>query len=202
MLGRNHFVVGLAAAALVQGAAPYIHAHSVLGARLDARWIMIPAIGCAALGGPLPDVDLASSLIAHDTGTGRGQGCLTGFVFHWIRKGLGGHRGLTHSLWVWLACALVLGLNLGTLHLGDYALALNWDGLLGGWSDLGTAFTLGYASHILADMLTKEGVKFAYPLSQAEIGLGPRALRFSNGSWPEYVWVVALVVAAIWHLIY
>jgi membrane-bound metal-dependent hydrolase YbcI (DUF457 family) len=202
MRGRNHFVVGIAAAALVQGVTPYLHAHTVLGANLDARWVLVPALGCAAVGGLLPDIDLASSLIAHDTGTGPGQGCLTGFILHWIRKALGGHRGLTHSLWACLACALVLGLNLGTLHLGDYALALNWDGLLGGWSDLGTAFTLGYLSHILVDMLTKEGVKFAYPLSQAEIGFGPRALRFSNGSWPEYVWVVALVAATLWLWIY
>jgi len=202
MRGRNHFVVGIAAAALMQGAAPYIHAHSVFGATLDARWMMIPALGFAALGGLLPDIDLASSLIAHDTGTGRDQGCLTGFVFHWIRKGLGGHRGLTHSLWVCLGCVLALGLNLGTLHLGDYALRLNWDGLLGSWSDLGTAFTLGYVSHVVADMLTRDGVKFAYPFSEAEIGVGPRALRFPNGAWPEYVWVVALVIVALWRWIY
>ncbi len=202
MRGRNHFVVGIAAAALVQGAAPYLHAHSVLGVTLDARWMMIPALGLAAGGGLMPDIDLASSLIAYDTGTGNGQGCLTGFLFHWIRKALGGHRGLTHSLWACLACILVLGLNLGTLHLGDYALPLNWDGLLGGWSDLGTTFTLGYLSHVLADMLTRDGVKFAYPFSQAEIGLGPRALRFANGSLPEYVWVVALVVVAVWRWIY
>jgi membrane-bound metal-dependent hydrolase YbcI (DUF457 family) len=201
MRGRDHFVVGIAAAALVQGAAPYLHAHRVLGVSVEGRWVLIPALVCAAAGGLMPDIDLASSLISHDTGTGRGEGCLTGFIFHWIRKLLGGHRGLTHSLWACLACALVLGLNLGTLHLGDYALALNWDGLPGGWSDLGTAFTLGYVSHIVADMLTKEGVKFAYPFSQAEIGFGPRALRFSNGSWPEYVWVVAVVVAAVWHWI-
>lgn len=202
MKGRNHFVVGVAAAALAQGAASFVHAHTLFGLGVDARWMVAPALGCAAVGGLMPDIDLATSLISHDTGTGRGQGCLTGFVFHWVRRLLGGHRGLTHSVWVCLACALVLGLHLGSLHLGDYALPLNWDGALGSWSDLGTAFTLGYLSHVLADMLTKEGVKLAYPFLTADIGFGPRALRFSNGSWLEYVWVVALVAAALWLWIY
>jgi membrane-bound metal-dependent hydrolase YbcI (DUF457 family) len=184
---------------LAQGATSFVHAHSLLGVMLEPRWLWLPALGSAAVGALLPDIDLATSLISQDTGTGRGQGCLTGFLFHWARRLLGGHRGLTHSLWAGLACALVLGLNVGTLSLGDFTLPLNWNGLLGNWSDFGTAFTLGYLSHILADMLTKEGVKFAYPFSRAEIGLGPRALRFSNGSWPEYVWVVVWVVAALWH---
>ena len=160
--------------------------------------MLVPAVGCAAVGALLPDIDLATSFISHETGTGRGQGCLTSFIFHWIRKLLGGHRGLTHSLWAGLACALLLGLNLGTLQLGDLTLPFTWNGLLGSWSDFGTAFTLGYLSHILVDMFTKEGVKFAYPFSHAEIGLGPRALRFTNGSWVEYLWVAAWVVAALW----
>jgi membrane-bound metal-dependent hydrolase YbcI (DUF457 family) len=199
MKGRNHFVVGIATALLVQGAAPFIHAHTWLGVTAEPRWLLLPVLGSAAVGGLLPDIDLATSFIAHETGTGRGQGCLTGVLFHWIRKLLGGHRGLTHSLWAGLACALVFGLNLGTLHLGDLALPLSWDGLLGSWSDFGTAFTLGYLSHILVDMLTKEGVRLAYPFSHAEIGLGPRGLRFSNGTWLEYVWVIVWVVAAVWH---
>ena len=199
MKGRNHFVIGMATAMLPQGAVPFVHAHSLLGVTLEPRWMFLPALGVAAMGALLPDIDLATSLISHDTGTGLGQGCVTGFIFHWIRKLLGGHRGLTHSLWAALGCALVFGLNVGTLQLGDYSLPVTWNGVLGSWSDLGTAFTLGYFSHILADMLTKEGVRFGYPLSQAEIGLGPRGLRFSNGSWLEYVWVVVWVVAALWH---
>jgi membrane-bound metal-dependent hydrolase YbcI (DUF457 family) len=202
MKGRNHFVVGIATALLAQGALPFIHTHTLLGVPVAPGWMLLPVLGSAAVGGLMPDIDLATSLIAHETGTGRGQGCLTGLVWHWIRKLLGGHRGLTHSLLAGLACVLVMGLNVGTLHLGDLAVPLNWDGLLGSWSDFGTAFTLGYLSHILVDMLTKEGVKFGYPFSHVGIGLGPRGLRFSNGSWPEYLWVLALVMAGLWPWLY
>ncbi len=202
MKGRNHIIVGFATAALVQGVAPFVHAHSLFGLTLGARWMLTTAAAAAMVGGLIPDVDLATSLVAHETGTGRGQGCLTGMVFHWVRKLLGGHRGFTHSLWACVICGFVLGLNVGTLHLGDYALPIAWNGLLGSWSDLGPAFTLGYLSHILADMLTREGVKFGWPLVEGDVGLGPRVLRFSNGSWREYIWVVAWVVVALWPWIY
>jgi membrane-bound metal-dependent hydrolase YbcI (DUF457 family) len=198
MRGRNHLVVGMATVALVEGALPFLRAHSMWGIMLDGRWLMIPALGCAAAGALLPDIDLATSLISHETGTGRGQGCLTGFFFQWIRKLLGGHRGLTHSLWVCLACLFVFGLDVGALQLGDFRLPLGWTGLFGRWSDLGTAFTLGYLSHVLADTLTRDGVKLGYPFWRSEIGLGPRAIRFANGSWVEHVWVVIWVAVALW----
>lgn len=202
MKGINHILVGVASAALGEGTLPFVHAHSLFGLALGPRWMLVPGAVAAIAGALIPDIDLATSLISHDTGTGRGQGCLTGFVFHWVRKLLGGHRGLTHSLWACLACGLVFGLNVGALRLGDFTVPISWNGLLGSWSDLGTAFTLGYLSHILADMLTKEGVKFGWPLVQGDIGLGPRGLRFSNGSWPEYAWVVVWMVVGLWPWIY
>jgi membrane-bound metal-dependent hydrolase YbcI (DUF457 family) len=198
MRGRNHFVVGVGTVLLAQGAAHFIRPHTLAGFTLDVPFAVIAATGVAAFGALLPDIDLATSRIAHETGTGRGQGCLTGALFHLLRRLMGGHRALTHSLWAAAVCVVLFGLQLGPVSLAGRTLPAFWPGALGGWSDLGTAFTLGYLSHILADMLTREGVKFWYPLSRAEVGLGPRALRFSTGSWVEYLWVVALVMAVFW----
>lgn len=203
MRGQNHLVVGAATVLLAQGATHFVHEHTVASLTLNSAVMLAPAVGLALLGALLPDIDLATSRIAYETGTGRGQGCLTGLVFHWIRKMLGGHRGLTHTLWAGAACAAVFGLQLGTFRLWGQTWPLGWAGLAPswgvapGWGDLGTAFTLGYLSHLAADMLTKEGVKFWYPFSHAEVGVGPRFLRFSTGSWVEFVWVLALVVAVV-----
>ena len=197
MRGQNHLVVGAATVLLVQGATHFVHDHTLAGVTANTGFMLGPAVGLALFGAALPDIDLATSRIAYETGTGRGQGCLTGWVFHWIRKLLGGHRGLTHTLWAAAACAAVFGLQLGTFNLFGQTLPLGWPGLLPGWSDLGTAFTLGYITHVVADMLTREGVKFWYPFSHAEVGLGPRFLRFNTGSWVEFVWVLALVIAVL-----
>lgn len=198
MKGRNHFVVGVGTVLLAQGAAHFVQPHVVAGYALEAPLLVAAAMGVAAVGALLPDIDLATSDIAYETGTGRGQGCLTGWFFRGLRRLMGGHRAFTHSLWAAAICAAVFGLQLGAVQLGGQTWPLLWPGCLGPWSDLGTAFTLGYLSHIVADMLTREGVKFWYPLSRAEVGLGPRALRFSTGSWVEYACVVALVMVVIW----
>jgi membrane-bound metal-dependent hydrolase YbcI (DUF457 family) len=198
MKGRNHFIVGAAALLLAEGAAGFIQPHTVAGYRVDTSFVVAAATGLAALSALLADLDLASSDIAYETGTARGEGCLTGLLFGLLRRLMGGHRALTHSLWAAAACVAVLGLQLGTLQAAGHTFPLIWPGLLGGWSDIGTAFTLGYVSHIAADMLTREGVKFWYPLSRAEVGFGPRALRFDTGTIAEYAWVVALIVAVIW----
>jgi membrane-bound metal-dependent hydrolase YbcI (DUF457 family) len=197
MQGRNHFVVGVATVLLAQGAAGFIQPHTVAGYRVDVPLAVGVAAGVAAIGAMLPDIDLATSDIALETRTGRGQGCLTGALFHALRHLMGGHRALTHSLWTAAVCVAVFGLQFGTVRLYGQTLPFIWPGLLGAWSDMGTAFTLGYLSHIVTDMLTREGVKLWFPLSHAEVGLGPRALRFDTGSWVEYAWVVALLVLVI-----
>ena len=197
MRGKNHLVVGAATVLLAQGATHFLNPHSLAGLTLSSSVVVVPAVGAALVGALLPDIDLATSRIAYQTGTGRGQGCLTGWVFHLVRHLLGGHRALTHTPWAAALFVAVLGLKLGTFSLFGRTLPLGWPGLLGSWSDLGTAFSLGYISHIVADMLTKEGVHFWYPFSHADVGIGPRFLRFSTGSWVEYVWVLALVVIVV-----
>jgi inner membrane protein len=54
-------------------------------------------------------------------------------------------------------------------------------------------FAVGYASHLLADSLTKGGIPMLGPLSKRRFGLLPRGLRISNGSRIE-----AVLSTAVW----
>ncbi len=45
---------------------------------------------------------------------------------------------------------------------------------------------LAWILHIVADGLTTQGVKVFWP-DQTYYGLFPKSMRFSNGTWPEYV---------------
>ncbi len=198
MRAKNHLVAGLSAVLLAEGATHFIQPHTLAGITLPAPLVLVPALGLALAGALLPDIDLATSRIAYETGTGRGQGCLTGLVFHWVRKLLGGHRGLTHTLWAGVACALFFGLKLGTVNWLGRTWLCFFPGIWPAWSDLGTAFSLGYLSHIVGDLLTKDGVKLWYPLTHSEVGLGPRWLRFNTGSWVEYVVIAGLVLVVVW----
>lgn len=88
----------------------------------------------AALGALLPDIDTGSSTISR---------------FLWLPRlllsplfALIPHRGPTHSLLMLVPLSVIFALH--PLY--------------------GPVFVAGYASHIMADMLTKSGVKLLYPL--------------------------------------
>lgn len=70
----------------------------------------------------------------------------------WLLRHLIKHRGATHSL---VAVALVAILS--------YRFADGWSAL---------AIVAGYASHLLADFITLEGVSLAWPLYRHPFGLG------------------------------
>jgi inner membrane protein len=102
---------------------------------------------CAAVWGSLaPDADWKEGTINGVLGpAGRSMGAL-------IQRTVG-HRGLTHSLVFWL-CWL--------------APALLWTP----WG-LGWWFAAGYASHIISDALTEDGVELFAPMSSRRVRLGP-----------------------------
>ncbi|MBS3095761.1 metal-dependent hydrolase [Candidatus Woesearchaeota archaeon] len=60
-----------------------------------------------------------------------------------------GHRGIFHSIWM-----------AGLIFLGFY---------LFGLLNIGIGFLIGYGSHLIADMMTVEGVRIFYPLSKFSI---------------------------------
>lgn len=67
-------------------------------------------------------------------------------AFFWL-----GHRGITHTLIAWAVMSAV------TLYFLP--------------SNVAFAFSCGYASHLLADMLTRSGVPLVYPLTDYRYSL-------------------------------
>ncbi len=102
-------------------------------------------IGLVALGALFPDIDHPKSYIAH--------------LSIWLKASsrvvsLGGHRGITHTIWTSLL-AFPLAL-----------LVLRFFGL--GFIEAG-AFFLGYISHLFADSLTVSGVAWFYPFDRHKV---------------------------------
>ena len=196
MRGHSHIVLGLAAALAVNQLYPDLPARDPA--------VLALAAGAAVLGALLPDVDSATSTIREATGTGarpdwkarrvaRALGLRRGLafwlvygallmvfsvlgLFTWlaVRTVAGGHRGRTHTL---LALALLGG---GAWYLG-----------LPPWA---IAFLAAYASHLLADSLTRSGIPLLWPLAQRRFHLLPFGINLTTGSWVEYV-IVAPVAA-------
>lgn len=94
-------------------------------------------LAAAALGSLTPDLDSPKSFLGRKF-----------LPLSWTVSSLAGHRGFTHSL---LACVLILlGVAVADQHCR-------------GWPAYFAAFGIGYASHILADWLTAEGVPLLWP---------------------------------------
>ena len=121
---------------------------------------------CAIVGGLAPDLDSHGSAITRIQGIApAGRVAANAAQAAHVR-----HRGPTHSL---LALALVVCLGLvGVKFMRLPAI-------------YPLAFTLGYALHIGADMLTISGVPVLWPFSKKRRSPLPRALRLRTGGWPE-----------------
>lgn len=194
MLAKNHLAFGMATVALCEAGFHFVRprAAEMLTAvfpSADAGWLL--GLGLALLAGGagalLPDLDHESSTATYQVW---GGGLVNTVLGGGLRRLLGGHRGATHSL---LAIALV-GVLMNVL-LGNPG---GWRGLLGGrWADAGLALTLGYASHILGDLLTREGVQLGWPWSSKRIGIGARNWRFRTGEPLEYVVTLGYTTIAL-----
>ncbi len=173
MKGASHLILGVGAALLVHRTLPLGGDAVTVGA----------ALGAAAIGSLLPDIDHDESKLRHMTGTARGSlgGCLASPLVAL----LGGHRALTHTLVAWLIVSLpVLA-----------ALAV------GAGQGIALAFSVGYLSHVMADALTVSGVPLWWPVSERRVHALPRPLRFTTGSVIEYMIVVlvsATMVIRLW----
>ncbi|MCB1884366.1 MAG: metal-dependent hydrolase [Geminicoccaceae bacterium] len=126
------------------------------------------AIVACLLGGLAPDIDHPSSRF------GRWLPLTSGVV-----TGITGHRGATHSL---VAVAAVLGF--GYWLTTQSTLPLPW--VLG--------FTVGWASHLLADGLTYGGVPWLWPLRR-RYGLG---LMRTGGAGEAVFTTLALMGFGAW----
>ena len=91
-------------------------------------------------------------------------------TFKWATK----HRGLMHTLVMPLL--LIIGYKASTAPI---------------WADMFLGLTVGYCSHLIADMLTVEGCPILFPISMNNVRL--LKLQTKNAS----TWIAALIVAAL-----
>ncbi len=185
MRGHTHALVGATALATIETWTGLVQPHPVH----DIPTGPVLCLGAAILGSQAPDIDAERSAIKRELG-------LAGRV---VAAGLGlcgvKHRGLTHTglaLLAVLACAW-------------------WGGRLLGYADVGLAFGLGYASHLLADGMTLSGVPLCWP-RRGRFHLLPRPLRLRTGGPAEWLlfllglvvlgWLLpGLIPAQIWRML-
>ncbi len=128
------------------------------------------ALGAAALGSLLPDVDTPNSRI----------GWVAWPLAHWIERRFG-HRTVTHSLVGVAICALI------------FAPALFFPL----WRPLFSALLVGYAMHLVGDGATKSGVPLAWPRREKFVFPGNREFRLRTGSGAEWVVLGVLLLIGV-----
>lgn len=154
MLGTSH---------LVFGAGAWI----ALGAGFDYT-PSLAETAAVLVGALAPDLDHPKSRI----------GRLIPPVSRFISRNGGGHRGMTHSF-LMLVPMVWLSLWLWGKHQSQIASGSSWwswlygsqaasgltpDGFLGA---IMLAFTFGYLTHLIGDLMTRQGVKVLWPLPYA-----------------------------------
>lgn len=194
MLAKNHFAFGMATVAICEAGVHFVRPREVelltgLLGSASASWLL--GLGLALLAGSagalLPDLDHESSTATYQLwGAGPANTLLGGG----LRRLVGGHRGITHSALAIAAVGVLTNILLGS--------PVGWSGVFGTqWADVGVALTLGYASHILGDLLTREGVSLWWPWSAKRVGIGARGWRFRTGEPLEYVITLGSMLVAI-----
>ena len=174
MIARTHDVAAITALGLVVLASPV--KSLTLGTALVA-------IFANQLGGIAPDIDQPTAPLWRNLPEGH-------FVGRIFGKLLGGHRFLSHSL---LGLALFAWLSDMLLHF-LHPIMPHIDIQLVWW-----AFLIGYASHLLMDTFTKEGVPWLLPIP-IKFGLPPlKKFRITTGKAMETLVVLpGLLAVDIW----
>ena len=177
MLGRTHQVIGVAAGlATVLFVSPSHYSPATFGAALVA----------AHFGALLPDIDQPASTIWRSLPGGRIAGAAVNPFLQ--------HRNLTHSL---LGAVLVAwGLHTLFAHFPSY------------WGvnthEVWIVAMVGYTSHLIADMVTVEGIPLLFPYHKM-FGIPPDPfafLRIETGHWFENLIVFPAVNLLLLALVY
>lgn len=152
MLGTSH---------LIFSAGAWI----ALGASVDYTPSLIET-AAVLVGALAPDLDHPNSRM----------GRIIPPLSRFISRNGGGHRGITHSFlilvpmvwvsfWLWDKHQATLSSGKGNAWWGwmsdSPAVGLTPDGFLG---VIMLAFTFGYVTHLFGDLLTRQGLKFLWPL--------------------------------------
>lgn len=177
MTGKTHQVIGISV-----GLGSFLaSAHPVYGPATLAAVL----VG-SSLGSLLPDIDTATSKIWQTLPYGRVMGEVVDPFL--------GHRNLTHSL-----------LGAGLIGLGTYYLFVHFPEYWGiDTLVLWRSTLLAYASHLVADMLTVQGIPLFFPW-QRSFGIPPQpfdGLRIVTGKWFENLIVFPLVNLVLLGLIW
>ena len=145
----------------------------------------IVAVAANMIGGLAPDIDQPTA--------GFWQKIPAGSIFgRIINPLLGHHRMVSHSL---------VGMALAGWGL-KYLLAYMHTFLLVDMTVVWWAFMLGFASHLIMDSLTKEGVPWFFPIP-VRLGFSPiKKFRVTTGGLVETIVVFPALLAANAYLIY
>ncbi|NBV42335.1 metal-dependent hydrolase, partial [bacterium] len=187
MLAPTHAIYGPAIALIIL---------SVFGIEASFHWTVV---FCAIVGSLAPDLDYPRSLI--------------GNLFPWISKPIErryGHRTITHSILGTVVASLIFTALIGTIawilrfilvrsvpatfsHYGFWLLNLTLFDFL----RLGLAFGIGYASHLILDMITPRGIQLFWPNPSRDIIL-KNSLQIETASKHEIpVAILGLVLLAL-----
>jgi len=174
MTARTHDVAALTALGLVALTQPI--------QSLTLSTVLV-ALLANQIGGIAPDIDQPTAPFWRNLPVGHIVGKI-------VDKAMGGHRFLSHSL---LGLALFAFLAQALLHILQPILP-HVDMHLVWW-----AFIIGMVSHLVMDMLTKEGVPWLLPIP-IKIGLPPvKRLRITTGKFAEMFLVLpALIGVDMW----
>lgn len=174
MTGRTHDLAAITALGVItfSSALPSVRLSTVLVAILANQ-----------IGGIFPDIDQPTAPFWKNLPEGK----LFGKLFD---KGAGGHRFLTHSILGLAIFGFLANLLLKFLHpiMPHVNSGYVW------W-----AFMIGFASHIVMDLFTKEGVPLLLPIP-IKFGLPPiKSLRITTGKGVEmFILFPLLIVFNIW----
>jgi len=179
MTGKTHQIIGIGA-----GLGSYlVYAHPTYGPATLA-WVSV----ISSLGALLPDIDSPAARIW--------QGLpFFGHIAEEVVNPFLQHRNLTHSF-----------LGFGLVTWGIYTLGLHVPAYWGlSVHRVELAFCLAYASHLLADALTVQGIPLFFPAPRT-FGFPPhpfQGLRIETGKWFEnfiiFPAVNLLLVALVWY---
>jgi membrane-bound metal-dependent hydrolase YbcI (DUF457 family) len=181
MMGRSHLLLGAAGYLIAESCAPGLGLHMGDGAELASGTLV--ASGAAML----PDLDHPSATVA------RSLGPVTWFLSRAVHTMAGGHRRGTHTVWAWalvtflvwqalrtsdgpwvvlIVCIFSASLAMRVLTEADGVICLLLAAVFGGAATLAAghhhswllvAVSLGYALHMLGDVVTTEGIPPFFP---------------------------------------
>ena len=175
MTGRTHDLAAITALTAVLAYEPLI--------KLSLATAIV-AIAANMIGGLTPDIDQPTAGFWQKIPTGSIIGRI-------INPLLGHHRMISHS---------IIGMALAGWGL-KYLLVYMHTFLLVDMTVIWWAFMLGFASHLIMDALTKEGIPWFFPIP-IRLGFAPKQFRVTTGGLIETIIVFPSLLAINGYLLY